>query len=106
MMRKIIQKADPNLNRKIMVQMKLDTKIPQFGTINDMQSFLRPEIVKRISPRALDGPFFTSVTLIRLHCTDDKITNDDNFFNSAFDSDDDLVHVCLEKKYPDRVVIR
>ena len=104
--RKIIQKADPNLNRKIIVQMKLDTKIPQFGTINDMQSFLRPWIIKRIITLKLGGPFFLSVPSGRLRPTDDEINHDDNIFNSAFDSDDYFIHACVENKDSERVFLR
>jgi len=104
--REIIQKADPDLSRTVIVQTKLDTKIPQFGTMDDMQSFLRAEIVDRISPRKLGGPFFTSVPSGRVHRIDDEITDDDNFFNSAFESDEDFVHACVENEDSDRAVLR
>jgi len=104
--REIIQKADPDLSLTVIVQMKLDTKIPQFGTMNDILSFLRSEIVECISTRIFGGPFFTPVPSGRVHPTDDEITDDDNSCHSAFHSDDDFVHACVENEYSDKAVLR
>ena len=59
--REVVQKADPDLSRTVLVNTKFDTKIPQFGTPRDVEDFLRADIVKQISPHNLGGPFFTSV---------------------------------------------
>ncbi|CAM9844098.1 unnamed protein product, partial [Heterosigma akashiwo] len=55
--RNIVQQVDPDLARTVIVTTKLDTKIPQFGEARDLKDFLRPQIMRRLYPAMLGGPF-------------------------------------------------
>ena len=96
--REIVQKADPDLSRTIIVNTKLDTKVPQFGTGKDVEDFLRASIIDGISPQKLGGPYFTSVPSGRV-----ARKFDDDYF---FDSDEDFVQGCVENEESDRAIVR
>jgi len=102
--REIVQKADPDLSRTIIVNTKLDTKIPQFGTPSDVGDFLAADIIDRISPHKLGGPFFTSVPSGRVGRPEDLGTHsyDDEYL---FEHDDDFVSACIENEERDRSVV-
>mmetsp|Transcript_399 Transcript_399/g.621 ORF Transcript_399/g.621 Transcript_399/m.621 type:complete len:906 (-) Transcript_399:371-3088(-) len=93
--RQVVQKADPDLSRTVIVNTKLDTKVPQFGTPSDVQEFLRAGILKQLSPHSLGGPYFTSVPSGRVGVGQVYL----------FDSNDEFVHACAENEDSDRAVI-
>lgn len=97
--REVVQKADPDLSRTVIVQTKLDTKIPQFGTAADVIEFLTAEIITQIAPNKMGGPFFTSVPSGRVLRND--FSNEDN----VFENDDDFVVGCSDSEDRDRSVV-
>lgn len=66
--------VDPELERTVLVSTKLDTKITQFPTAGDVESFLHPS-PGQLSARSMLGnaPFFTSVPTGRVGLGDDCI---------------------------------
>lgn len=98
--REVVQKADPDLSRTVIVNTKLDTKLPQFGTPNDVAEFVSASIVDRLSPHKLGGPFYTSVPSGRVKRMDSG--NDDDFL---FDDDEEFVAACAEKEDADRELV-
>ena len=106
--REVVQKADPDLSRTVIVNTKLDTKLPQFGTPNDVAEFIAASIVDRLSPHKLGGPFYTSVPSGRVRrdaSTDRKNNNNNNYDDFLFDDDDEFVAACAEKEDADREVV-
>jgi len=95
--REIVQKADPDLSRTVIVNTKLDTKIPQFGAPSDVHDFLRADIIDKISPHKLGGPFFTSVP-------SGRVGRDDGTTEFLYDNDDDFVTACGENEDSDRAI--
>ncbi|KAL7538326.1 hypothetical protein ACHAXR_008472 [Thalassiosira sp. AJA248-18] len=100
MTREVVQKADPDLSRTVIVNTKLDTKLPQFGTPNDVADFISASIIDRLSPHKLGGPFYTSVPSGRVKRL--ELGNDDDFL---FDDDDEFVAACAEKEDADRELV-
>jgi len=100
--REIVQKADPDLSRTVIVNTKLDTKIPQFGTPADVMNFLRAEVIDQLSPHKLGGPFFSSVPSGRVGRPED--IKDGSFDDFLFFNDDDFVAACVENEESDRAV--
>lgn len=98
--REVVQKADPDLARTVIVNTKLDTKLPQFGTPADVADFISARIVDKLSPHKLGGPFYTSVPSGRVRHHD--ATNADDFL---FDDDDEFVAACAEKEDADRELV-
>lgn len=98
--REVVQKADPDLSRTVIVNTKLDTKLPQFGTPNDVADFISARIVDKLSPHKLGGPFYTSVPSGRVRHHDGS--NADDFL---FDDDDEFVAACAEKEDADRELV-
>ena len=99
--REVVQKADPDLSRTVIVNTKFDTKVPQFGSPSDVEDFIRASILDRISPHKLGGPFFTSVPSGRVgRETDDSASGD-----FLFDTDDDFVEACSASETSDRSVV-
>jgi GTPase SAR1 family protein len=100
--REIVQKADPDLSRTVIVNTKFDTKIPQFGNPSDVEDFLRASILDRLSPHKLGGPFFTSVPSGRVgrHATESKISGD-----YSYDTDQDFVDSCGDAENADKAVV-
>mmetsp|Transcript_16516 Transcript_16516/g.34705 ORF Transcript_16516/g.34705 Transcript_16516/m.34705 type:complete len:953 (-) Transcript_16516:256-3114(-) len=96
--REVVQKADPDLSRTVIVNTKLDTKLPQFGAPNDVADFIVADIMERLSPHKLGGPFYTSVPSGRVRRVND-VGDDDDFM---FDDDDEFVSACAEKEDADR----
>lgn len=96
--REVVQKADPDLSRTVIVNTKLDTKLPQFGAPNDVADFITADIMERLSPHKLGGPFYTSVPSGRVRRVND-VGDDDDFM---FDDDDEFVSACAEKEDADR----
>lgn len=96
--REVVQKADPDLSRTVIVNTKFDTKLPQFGNPSDVQDFLKANILDRISPHKLGGPFFTSVPsgrVGRAHHAGDYM----------YGSDEAFVHSCKENENSDRITV-
>ena len=98
--REVVQKADPDLSRTVIVNTKLDTKLPQFGSPNDVAEFISASIMDRLSPHKLGGPFYTSVPSGRVKRFEHG--NDDDFL---FDDDDEFVAACAEKEDADRELV-
>ena len=96
--REIVQKADPDLSRTVIVNTKLDTKLPQFGTPSDVCDFLRASVIDSLSPHKLGGPFFSSVPSGRVGRDGDN----DESFNYLFEHDDEFVAACYENELNDR----
>lgn len=94
--REIVQKADPEFSRTVIVNTKFDTKVPQFGNPSDVEDFVRAPVLDRICPNRLGGPFFTSVPSGRVG----RAVKDDGDF--LFDNDDDFVSACVESEGVDR----
>ena len=101
--REIVQKADPDLSRTVIINTKLDTKIPQFGTPADVGDFLRAEVIDQLSPQKLGGPFFSSVPSGRVGRPDDG--RDGAFDDFLFGHDEDFVTACVENEENDRAII-
>jgi hypothetical protein len=101
--REIVQKADPDLSRTVIVNTKLDTKVPQFGTPGDVADFLHASIINKLSPHKLGGPFFTSVPSGRVGRPSDFTgVNMDDFI---YDNDEDFVAACGDNEDSDRSVV-
>ena len=107
--REVVQKADPDLSRTVIVNTKLDTKLPQFGTPNDVADFISASIVDRLSPHKLGGPFYTSVPSGRVRRFDAataKRKNDkDDDDDYSYEDDDEFVDACAEKEDADRELV-
>eukprot|EP00574_Skeletonema_japonicum_P008543 CAMPEP_0201725034 /NCGR_PEP_ID=MMETSP0593-20130828/8561_1 /ASSEMBLY_ACC=CAM_ASM_000672 /TAXON_ID=267983 /ORGANISM="Skeletonema japonicum, Strain CCMP2506" /LENGTH=933 /DNA_ID=CAMNT_0048216349 /DNA_START=199 /DNA_END=3000 /DNA_ORIENTATION=+ len=98
--REIVQKADPDLSRTVIVNTKLDTKLPQFGSPKDVMDFIGAKITDQLSPHKLGGPFYTSVPSGRVNRGD--IDDDDD---NRFEDDDEFVAACAEKEDSDRELV-
>src|SRR6056300_632177 len=98
--REVVQKADPDLSRTVIVNTKLDTKLPQFGSPRDVMDFVGAKIIDKLSPHKLGGPFYTSVPSGRVH----RDANDDDD-DSFFEDDDEFVAACAEKEDADRELV-
>uniref|UniRef100_A0A7S1BLX2 Dynamin-type G domain-containing protein n=1 Tax=Corethron hystrix TaxID=216773 RepID=A0A7S1BLX2_9STRA len=103
--REIVQRADPDLSRTVVVNTKLDTKVPQFGSTDDMEDFLRAQILDRLAPHKLGGPFFTSVPSGRVSKSLDD-DNDGYEDGLAFATDEAFVDACKDNEESDQIVIR
>lgn len=103
--REIVQKADPDLSRTVIVNTKLDTKIPQFGTPSDVGDFLKAEVIDRISPHKLGGPFFTSVPSVRVVRPSYDVDNSEIDEDYILQNDEEFVSACFENEESDRAVI-
>jgi len=99
--REIVQKADPDLSRTVIVNTKLDTKVPQFGSSADLMDYLRAQIVDKISPHKLGGAFFSSVPSGRVG----RSVHDDPEGSFTFHNDDDFVASCADNEDSDRAII-
>jgi Dynamin family len=97
--REVVQKADPDLSRTVIVNTKFDTKLPQFGTPGDVEGFLRAQILDRISPHRLGGPFYTSVPSGRVGRAESGLLDQGNYM---FNSDSAFVATCREAENNDR----
>ena len=97
--REVVQKADPDLSRTVIVNTKFDTKIPQFASPSDVEQFLRAQILDKISPHRLGGPFFTSVPSGRVGRPNSNIkdTGDD-----LYGSDEAFVTGCKDAEDNDK----
>lgn len=101
--REIVQKADPDLQRTVIINTKLDTKIPQFGTPADVGDFLRADVIENLSPNKLGGPFFSSVPSGRVGRPDDA--KNGAFDDFLFGDDEDFVTACVENEENDRAIV-
>jgi GTPase SAR1 family protein len=98
--REVVQKADPDLSRTVIVNTKFDTKIPQFGTPSDLIDFLRAKILDRLCPHKLGGPFYTSVPSGRVGRPGHGDPSD-----FVFDTDEDFVEACAEAEQADKAQV-
>ena len=96
--REIVQKADPDLSRTVLVNTKFDTRIPQFGTPSDVEEFIRAPILDRLIPHKLGGPFFTSVPSGRVG----RNSGDSDFM---FDNDEQFVNALAQSETGDRAQV-
>lgn len=97
--REVVQKADPDLSRTIIVNTKFDTKIPQFGTPSDVNDFIQAKILDRICPNKLGGPFYTSVPSGRVT----RPGHDSNSF--IYDDDEQFVQACADAEQADKSLV-
>lgn len=97
--REVVQKADPDLSRTVVVNTKFDTKVPQFGTPSDLADFLQAPDLERVVPHKLGGPFFTSVPSGRVG----RAQADGQDF--LFDNDDEFVLACADSEESDRNLV-
>lgn len=81
----------------MIVNTKLDTKLPQFGTPSDVCDFLRASVIDSLSPHKLGGPFFSSVPSGRV-----GREGDSDSFNYLFEHDEEFVVSCIENELNDR----
>jgi len=96
--RQVVQKVDVDLSRTVIVNTKLDTKIPQFTSNSDVHSFLAAEIVDEISPYKLAGPFFTSVPAGRVGMgREDSFRSNAEFVKACKDVEDRDKHIVEER---------
>ena len=100
--REVVQKADPDLSRTVIVNTKFDTKIPQFGTPSDVGDFIRAKILDQLCPHKLGGPFYTSVPSGRVGRPDGHGHSSD----FIFDNDEDFVAACAEAEEADRALVQ
>jgi GTPase SAR1 family protein len=103
--REIVLKADPDLSRTVIVNTKLDTKIPQFGTPSDVEDFLRAGIMDKLCPHRLGGPFFTSVPSGRVGRRKENMQVDSHLGDYLFETDEEFVHACSDAENADRAVV-
>jgi GTPase SAR1 family protein len=101
--RDVVQKADPDLSRTIIVNTKFDTKLPQFGTPSDIEDFVRAPVLDRVCPHKMGGPFFTSVPSGRVGRPEDRGMATDGDY--LFDSDEEFVKACAEAEQTDRSIV-
>lgn len=59
--RNLVAQVDPDLSRTVLVNPKLDTKIPQISASDDLEMFLDAQIIKSQFPHRLGGPFYTTI---------------------------------------------
>jgi GTPase SAR1 family protein len=59
--RSLVELADPNLSRTVLVSTKLDTKLSQFTEAEDIEDFVAGPILRKLHPHLSGGPFHTSV---------------------------------------------
>jgi GTPase SAR1 family protein len=97
--REVVQKADPDLSRTVIVNTKFDTKVPQFGTPSDLADFIQAPDLERVCPHKLGGPFFTSVPSGRVGRAP---PGDPNAADFLFDNDDEFVLACADSEETDR----
>ena len=99
--REVVQKADPDLSRTVIVNTKLDTKIPQFGSPSDICDFLRASVIDSLSPHKMGGPFFTSVPSGRVGRPEDNGSIEDYLF----EHDEEFVEACRDTEKGDRITV-
>ena len=100
--REVVQKADPDLSRTVIVNTKFDTKLPQFGSPSDVEDFIRAGILDRISPHKLGGPFFTSVPSGRVGRLHNPLMDNGDFM---YNSDEAFVKACKDGETEDRKAV-
>ena len=101
--REIVQKADPDVSRTVIVNTKFDTRIPQFGTPSDTEDFIRAPILDRLAPHKLGGPFFTSVPSGRVGRASSP--DDPHSVDFMFENDEQFVVACAEAESSDRAQV-
>jgi hypothetical protein len=90
--KKTKNKADPTLARTVVVSTKLDTRIPQFATPSDVDTFLRASGV--LDAQMLGGaPFFTSVPSGRVGPAKEAVFRSNDHFRDAVAERERLVSV-------------
>lgn len=77
----ILIQVDPLLSRTVLVSTKLDTKLQQFSDGSDLEDFLRAPLIEKLFPRALGGPFFTTVPIGRVGAGKEFESNDEFVVN-------------------------
>jgi len=117
--RSVVQKADPELHRTILVNTKLDTKLPQLNSPKDVGDFLKAKLLDDLIPTKLGGPYFTSVPSGRVgrknaprpafHTPSRNSRNENEDYDDEdeddyfqFETDQDFVHACRDTETSDR----
>lgn len=81
--RRIVMSVDPTLSRTVVVSTKLDTRIPQFATPLDVETFLRAPGLQLDTNMLGGAPFFTSVPSGRVGVHRDAVFRSNEHFREA-----------------------
>ncbi|KAG9141726.1 hypothetical protein Leryth_023792 [Lithospermum erythrorhizon] len=81
--RRVVMQIDPELSRTVVVSTKLDTKIPQFARISDVEVFLSPPASTLDGFMLGDSPFFTSVPSGRVGSGPESVYRSNDEFKQA-----------------------
>lgn len=80
--RRLVMQVDPALSRTVVVSTKFDTRIPQFSTPQDVETFIKPQ--DHLEAQLLGGsPFFTSVPSGRVGNTKESVFRTNDQFRDA-----------------------
>lgn len=96
--RNIVMQADPDLRRTVLVTTKFDTKLPQFGTSEDLEDFLRAPLIQKLYPQMLGGPFYTSVPCGRVGMGKDSAFISNEVFVEAVKKVEKYDHARIEAR--------
>jgi len=123
--RSVVQKADPEMHRTVVVNTKLDTKLPQLNSNKDVVDFLKAKLLEELIPSKLGGPYFTSVpsgrvgrnklprpafhTPSRVQYSHDEEDEDEDEDEEEeyyqFSNDNDFVRACRDAETNDRSMV-
>jgi GTPase SAR1 family protein len=81
--RRVVMSVDPTLSRTVVVSTKLDTRIPQFATPLDVETFLRAPGLQLDTNMLGGAPFFTSVPSGRVGVHRDAVFRSNEHFREA-----------------------
>jgi GTPase SAR1 family protein len=81
--RRIVMSVDPTLSRTVVVSTKLDTRIPQFATPLDVETFLRAPGLQLDTNMLGGAPFYTSVPSGRVGVHRDAVFRSNEHFREA-----------------------
>jgi len=81
--RRIAMQVDPDLSRTVLVNTKLDAKLPQFALGADLEQFLLARPVLNAHPELLGGPFYTAVPAGRVGHTREHVFESNERFRQA-----------------------
>lgn len=81
--RRIAMQVDPDLSRTVLVNTKLDAKLPQFALGGDLEQFLLARPVLNAHPELLGGPFYTAVPAGRVGHTREHAFESNERFRQA-----------------------
>jgi hypothetical protein len=77
---------------------QFDTKLPQFGTSEDLEDFLRAPLIQKLYPQMLGGPFYTSVPCGRVGMGKDSAFISNEVFVEAVKKVEKYDHARIEAR--------